>query len=85
MTKNKKATKNPKNIDDKCFQYAVTLTLNNEQIKKDPLWITKIKPFFDQYNWNMIFHQIKKSGKSLNWIINQLLLIYYMYLVILNK
>ena len=36
MTKNKKATKNPKNIDDKCFQYAVTLTLNNEQIKKDP-------------------------------------------------
>ena len=34
--KNKKATINPKNSDDKCFQYALTVALNYEQIKKDP-------------------------------------------------
>ena len=28
----KKGTKNPKNTDDKCFQYAVTVALNYEQI-----------------------------------------------------
>ena len=33
--KNKKATINPKNNDDKCFQYAITVALNHEQIKKD--------------------------------------------------
>ena len=33
--KNKKATINSKNNDDKCFQYALTLALNHKQIKKD--------------------------------------------------
>ena len=32
--KNKKATINPKNKDDKCFQYALTVALNYEQILK---------------------------------------------------
>ena len=36
MVKNKKATINPKNNDEKCFQYAITVALNLEQIKKDP-------------------------------------------------
>ena len=49
--KNKKATKNPKNNDDKCFQYAITVALNHEQTKIDPQRVTKIKPFIDQYNW----------------------------------
>ena len=31
--KNKKATINPKNKDDKCFQYALTVALNYEKIK----------------------------------------------------
>ena len=48
--KNKKATINPKNNDDKYFQYALTVALNPEQIKKDPQRIAKIKPFIDQYN-----------------------------------
>ena len=52
--KNKKATINPKNNDDKCFQYAATVVLNHEQIKKDPHRITKIKRFVDQYNWKEI-------------------------------
>ena len=52
--KNKKATINPKNNDDKCFQYAFTIALNYEKIKKDPQRISKIKPFIDQYNWKDI-------------------------------
>ena len=47
MVKNKKLTLNSKNNDDKSFQYAVTVALNHEQIKKDPQRITKIKPFID--------------------------------------
>ena len=74
--KNKKTTINLKNNDDKCFQYAITLALNHEQIKKDPQRITKIKPFIDQYNWKEItfgkvFHYIKKTGMSLKKIIKQ--------------
>ena len=49
--KDKKSTINPKNNDDKCFQYAVTLALNLYKIKRDPQRISKIKPFIDQYNW----------------------------------
>ena len=52
--KNKKARINPKNNDGKCFQYALTVTLNYEQIKKDPQRILKIKPFIDQYSWKDI-------------------------------
>ena len=52
--KNKKATINPKNIDDKCFQYALTVALNYEKIKKDPQRISKIKSFIDQFNWKDI-------------------------------
>ena len=52
--KDKKSTINPKNNDDKCFQYAVTLALNLDKIKKDPQRISKIKPFIDRYNWKDI-------------------------------
>ena len=52
--KDKKATTNPKNNDDKCFQYAVTVALNYEQIKSHPERILNIKPFIDQYNWREI-------------------------------
>ena len=40
--KDKKSTINPKNNDNKCFQYAVTLALNLDRIKKDPQRISKI-------------------------------------------
>ena len=52
--KNKKTSINPKTNDDKCFQYALTVRLNYEQIKKDPQRTSKIKPFIDQYNWKEI-------------------------------
>ena len=48
--KNKKSTISPKNNDDKCFQYAVTLALNHVVIKKDPQRVSKIKPFIEKYN-----------------------------------
>ena len=64
--KNKKATTNPKNDEDNCFQYALTVALNYHNIKKGRQRISKIRPFIDQYNWKGInFHQNKKkTGKS---------------------
>ena len=52
--KNKKSTINPKNNDDKRFQYAVTLALNLNRIDNHPERISKIKLFIDQYNWKDI-------------------------------
>ena len=46
--KNKKATINPKNNDDRCFQYVLTVALNHKQIKDHPERISKIKSFIDQ-------------------------------------
>ena len=64
--KDKKSTVNPKNNDDKCFQYAVTLALNLDKIKKDPQRISKIKPFIDQYNWKDIdFPATRKDWRKL--------------------
>ena len=34
--KNKKVTINPKNNDENCFQYALTIALTYQNIKKDP-------------------------------------------------
>ena len=63
--KDKRSTINPKNNDDKCFQYAVTLALNFDKIKKDPQRISKIKPFIDQYNWKDIdFPSTSKDWKK---------------------
>ena len=70
--KNKKATINPKNNDDKCFQYALTVVLNHEQFKKDPQKITKIKPFINEYSWKETdFPSQKKTRMSLKKIIKQ--------------
>ena len=64
--KNKKSTINPKNNDHKCFQYAVTLALNVDKIKRDPQRISKIKPFIEQYNWKDIdFPATSKDWKKL--------------------
>ena len=84
--KNKKATINPQNNkDDRCFQYAVTVTLNYEQIGDHPERISKIKPFIGKYDWKEIFQHRLKIGKNLSQTINELLLIFYMYLIILKK
>ena len=64
--KDKKSTINPINNDDKCFQYAVTLALNLDKIRKKPQRIAKIKPFIDQYNWKDIdFPSTSKAWRKL--------------------
>ena len=67
---NKKAAINTKTNDDKCFQYALTVALNYNNIKKDPhniKSISKIKPFIDQQDWKETgFPAQKKDWKSLN-------------------
>ena len=63
--KDKKSTINPKNNDDKCFQYAVTLALNLDKIKKDPQRVSKIKLFIEKYNWEDIdFPSTSKDWKK---------------------
>ena len=82
----KKATINPQNNDDNCFQYALTVALNHQNIANNLQRIPKIKPFIDQYNWKEIdFHHIQKTGKSSTKTIKQLLLISFLHHTILNK
>ena len=52
--RDKKSTINPKNNDDKCCQYAVTLALNLDNIDNHSERISKIKPFINQYHWKDI-------------------------------
>ena len=64
--KNKKATINPKNNDDKCFQYVLAVALNHEQIKSHAKRISNIKPFIDQYIWKEInFPSHKKDWNKI--------------------
>ena len=64
--KNKKSTINPKNNDHKCFQYAVTLAINLDNINNHPERISKIRPFIDQYNWKYIdFPPTSKDWKKI--------------------
>ena len=51
---NKRATINPKNKDNKCFQYSITVALNHQEIENHPERISNIKTFIDKYNWKGI-------------------------------
>ena len=63
--KDKKCTRNQKNNDNKCFQYATTLALIFKNIDKHHQRISKIKLFIDNYNWNDInFPTGKKDWKK---------------------
>ena len=50
--KNKRATIIPKNKDDKCFQYVITVALNYQKINNHLEEIYNITPFINKYNWN---------------------------------
>ena len=52
--KNKGATINCQNDDNKCFRYAITIALNYDEIEKHHQIVNKVKPFIDQYNWKDI-------------------------------
>ena len=84
--KDKRSIINPKNNDYKCFQYAITVALNHDKINRNPLRISKIKPFIEKYNWKDIdFHLLVKIGKNLNKMMNRLLLMFCMYPMELKK
>ena len=52
--KNKGVTINPKNEDNKCFQYAIIAALNYQNIDHDLERISKLRPFINNYNWKDI-------------------------------
>ena len=65
--KNKKETINPKNNDNNCFHYALTVALNYQNIKSHPKRISNLKLFINKCDRiGMILNQNKKTGKSLN-------------------
>ena len=47
---NKRATINPKNKDNKCFQYSITVALNHQKIEGHPEKMSNIRPHIDQFN-----------------------------------
>ena len=78
---NKKATINPKNDDDECLRWSITSGLNYNDIMKK-----EFENIFKKLNMKIkIFRCIKETGKILNKIINQLLLMSYFYQKIAKK
>ena len=60
--KNKEARINPINKkDNNCFQYAVTVALHYEEIKKDLQRIKTVKPFRHKYDWKRINYPSEKD------------------------
>ena len=52
--------------DNKCFQYAVPVALNHEEIKKNSERIAKIKPLLNKYGWEEINFSLEKDdGKKI--------------------
>ena len=61
--KKKKATTNPRNKDDKCFQYVAMVPLNHGENKWNPERFSNIKPLINKYNWD----KIKYPSKIDDW------------------
>ena len=57
--KKKKPTINPKNTDDKCFQYAATVALKYGEVKWKLGKVSNIKQFINKYNWKGINYYTK--------------------------
>ena len=51
---NKRATINPKNGDNKCFQCSITVALHHQDIENHRERITNIGPHIGLYNWEGI-------------------------------
>ena len=79
----KRATINPQNRNDSCFQYAITVALNHQNIENHPERISNIELFINQYHWKDI--DFPSHHKDWNKIIRELLLIYYLYNTIQKK
>ena len=72
--RNKGVTINPKNKDNKCFQYAITAALNHQNINHNPERISNLKPFINNCSWkDIVFPSHSKPWRNPNVIITQLL------------
>ena len=63
MGKKQKGNNKSSKQKRRCFQYAVTVALNYEQIKDHSERISKIKPFIDKYDWK----EIDFSSQGKDW------------------
>ena len=59
---NTRATIDAKNNDGNCFQYAMIVALNHQNVGNNPERISKNEPFINQYNWKDI--DIKEHQKD---------------------
>ena len=81
--KNKKATINPENNDDNCFQYALTVALNYQNIEKILKKYRKLNLLLISIiGRKQILHHTQKNTQK---TIRQFLLISYLYQTILKK
>ena len=62
--RNKLATINLKNYDNNCFQYAITVALNHQNIENHPQRISNIESFIDKYNWEGINFSVHQKGQK---------------------
>ena len=62
--KNKKATINLKNGDNKSSQYAATVALNHQEIETHLERASNIAPFIKKYNWNGIKYPSKLEDRK---------------------
>ena len=70
--RSKRATINLQNNDDKCFQYALTVELNHQNIRNNSEGISNIKPFINQYNLKDINikedrGKLEKKNMAIDW------------------
>ena len=59
LDKKKRATINPKNTDNKCFQHAATVAFNYKEIKWNLERVSNITPFINKYIWKGINYPSK--------------------------
>ena len=61
----KKVIINPKNLDNKCFKWAVIAGLRWEEIGTNPERISKLRKYEDEFDWNEIMYPVstKNIGK----------------------
>ena len=64
LNKNNKAAINPKNKDDRGFQYAASIALNFDEIKKDLQRVSNTKPFINKYNRDVIRYPSKIDDRK---------------------
>ena len=56
--KNKKATINPQNKDNSCFNYALVAALNHHKIDNHPERVSNLRRYIKDYNWSDICYPL---------------------------